>query len=96
MLMDKAACLDFVVEIIRRSEHQRGFAAQPRRWVVEHTFGWMVRWRRLVHDYERHIDVSRTMIRIALGGILLRRNAHPSISKRVQSATNAAGLERGR
>lgn len=77
MLMDKAAYLDFVVETIRRSQQQRGFAVQPRRWLLERTLGWMVRWRRLVRDYERRIDVSRAMIRIAMGSILLRRNAHP-------------------
>lgn len=76
-LMDKAAYLDFVVEIIRRPEEQQGFAVQPRRWVVERTFGRMVRWRRLVRDYERRIDVSRAMIHVAMGGVLLRRNAHP-------------------
>lgn len=47
-LMDKAADLDFVVEIIRRSDDQKGFEVLPRRWVVERTFGWMTRWRRLV------------------------------------------------
>jgi transposase len=77
ILMDKAAYLDFIVEIIRRSEQQRGFQALPRRWVVERTFGWMMRWRRLVRDYEKRIDVSTAMIHIAMGGILIRRNAHP-------------------
>jgi transposase len=76
-LMDKAAYLDFVVEIIRRSDDQRGFEVLPRRWVVERTFGWMTRWRRLVRDYERRIDVSYAMILVAMGGNLLRRNAHP-------------------
>jgi len=56
-LMDKAAFLDFVVEIVRRSD-QKGFHVLPRRWVVERTFGWMIRWRRLVRDYERRLDVS--------------------------------------
>ena len=51
-LMDKAAYLDFVIEIIRRSDDQKGFEVLPRRWVVERTFGWMTRWRRLVRDYE--------------------------------------------
>jgi transposase len=46
-LMDKAAFLDFVIEIVRRSDAQAGFAVIPRRWVVERTFGWMIRWRRL-------------------------------------------------
>ena len=57
-LMDKAAYLDFIVEIIRRSDDQKGFEVLPRRWVVERTFGWMTRWRRLVRDYEARIDVS--------------------------------------
>ena len=74
-LMDKAAYLDFVVEVIRRS--QTGFQTLPRRWVVEQTFGWMTRWRRLVRDYEARIDVSEAMVLVAMGGNLLRRNTHP-------------------
>src|SRR5450432_2856879 len=76
-LMDKAAYLDFVIEIIRRSDDQKGFQVLPRRWGVERTFGWMTRWRRLVRDYETRIDVSEAMILVAMGGNLLRRNAHP-------------------
>ena len=75
-LMDKATCLDFVIEVIRRSDDQKGFQVLPRRWVVERTFGWMTRWRRLVRDYETRIDVSEAMILVAVGGLLLRRNAH--------------------
>jgi len=76
-LMDKAAYLDFVVDFIRRSDDQKGFALLPRRRVVERTFGWMTRWRRLVRDYEKRIDVSHAMILVAMGANLLRRNAHP-------------------
>lgn len=76
-LMDKAAYLDFVLEIIRRREGARGFEVLPRRWVVERTFGWMTRWRRLVWDYERRIDVSKAMILVAMGANLMRRNVHP-------------------
>ena len=76
-LMDKASYLDFTIEIIRRSDDQKGFKVLPRRWVVECTFGWMIRWRRLVRDYEQRIDVSQAMIMVAMGGIMLRRNAHP-------------------
>jgi putative transposase len=54
----------------------RGFKVLPRRWVVEHTFGWMTRWRRLVRDYETRLDVSEAMIHIAMGSLLLRRIAH--------------------
>ena len=74
-LMEKAAYLDFVIEIIRRSDDQKGFEVLPRRRVVERTFGWMTRWRRLVRDYEQRIDVSHAMI--AMGGNLLRRTVHP-------------------
>jgi transposase len=76
-LMDKAAYLDFVIEVIRRSDDQKGFQVLPRRWVVERTFGWITRWRRLVRDYEQRIDVSEAMILVAMGGNLLRRTAHP-------------------
>jgi transposase len=57
-LMDKAAFLDFVIEVVRRIDHEPGFKVLPRRWVVERTFGWLTRWRRLVRDYEQRIDVS--------------------------------------
>ncbi len=73
-LMDKAAFLDFVVEVVRRTDKNPGFRPIRRRWVVERTFGWMTRWRRLVRDYEQRIDVSEAMIHVAMGGIMLRRN----------------------
>jgi putative transposase len=75
-LMDKAAFKEFVVEIVRRIDADPGFKVLPRRWVVERTFGWMTRWRRLVRDYEKGIDVSKAMIHVAIGGLILRRIAH--------------------
>lgn len=75
-LMDKAAFLDFVIEVVRRTEGQQGFEVLPRRWVVERTFGWMIRWRRLVRDYEQRLDVSEAMIHVAMGSLLLRRISH--------------------
>ena len=74
--MDKAAFLDFTIEIIKRSDTAQGFEVLPRRWIVERTFGWMTRWRQLVRDYEERIDCSQAMIHVALGSILLRRIAH--------------------
>src|SRR6202035_2057586 len=56
-LMDKAAFKDFVIEIVRRIDDDPGFKVLPRRWVVERTFGWITRWRRLVRDYEKRIRV---------------------------------------
>ena len=72
-LMEKAELLHFTIEVVRRLEGQVGFAVQPRRWVVERTFGWMMRWRRLVRDYEQRIDVSRNMIYMAMGSLLMHR-----------------------
>ncbi len=74
--MDKAAFLDFVVEIVRRSDQATGFEVIPRRWVVERTFGWMIRRRRLVRDYEKRLDVSEAMIHVAMGALPRRRVAH--------------------
>ena len=74
--MDKAVLLDFIVEIVRKMEGQKGFEVLPRRWVVERTFAWMTRWRRLVRDYEQRIDVSEAMIHVAMGSLLLRRISH--------------------
>jgi transposase len=75
-LMDKAAFLDFVVAIVRRPDAAKGFEVAPRRWVVERTFGWMIRWRRLVRDDEKRLDVSEAMVHVAMGALLLRRLAH--------------------
>jgi transposase len=76
-LMNAAAYRDFVIEIVRKLDGQQGFQPLPRRWVVERTFGWMTRWRRLVRDYERRCDVSEAMIHVAMGSLLLRRISHP-------------------
>ncbi|MFC7634626.1 IS5 family transposase [Paraburkholderia humisilvae] len=74
-LMDKVTTPGFVVEVVRRQQ-RAGFAVLPQRWVVERTFGWMVRWRRLVRNYEQRADVSEAMIHIAMGSLFLRRIAH--------------------
>ena len=76
-LVSAAAYRDFVIEVVRKLSDQKGFQVLPRRWVVERTFGWMVRWRRLVRDYERRCDVSEAMVRVGMGALLLRRIAHP-------------------
>jgi putative transposase len=74
-MLDKAAFLDFVVEIVRRTD--KGFTILPRRWGVERTFGWLIRYRRLVRDYEARPDVSEVMIYAAMSSSLIRRITHP-------------------
>lgn len=75
-LMDAAAYRDFIIEIVRRTDKEPGFKVLPRRWVVERTFGWKTRWKRLVRDYEQRLDVSEAMIHAALGSLMLRRIVH--------------------
>jgi putative transposase len=70
-LLDKAAFLDFVIEIVRRIDNDPGFKVLPRRWVVERSFGWMIRWRRLVRDFEQRLDAFEAMIHVATGSLLL-------------------------
>ena len=41
------------MEVVTRPEGSRGFVLLPRRWVVERSFGWLSRFRRLAKDYER-------------------------------------------
>lgn len=72
-LMDKAEVLNFIIEVVKRHQDQAGFKVLPRRWVVERTFGWMIRWRRLVRDYEQRTDVSIAMIHVAMSDLLMRR-----------------------
>jgi putative transposase len=76
-LASLAAYKDFTLEVVRKLPDQKGFQVLPRRWVVERTFGWMTRWRRLVRDYEKRLDVSDAMIHLSMGALLLRRVAHP-------------------
>ena len=73
MLMDKAALLDFVVEVVRKLAQQHAFVPLPRRWVVERSFGWMMQWRRLVRDYEKRVDVSEQLIYVAMGSLIMQR-----------------------
>ena len=88
-LMDKAVYLQFVLEIIHRRDGQKGFEVLPRRWVVERTLGWMSRWRRLVRDYERRVDVSTAMIHVATGDVLSRRSAHSCIVIGISSSASS-------
>ena len=61
------------LEIIRRGAHATGFEVLPRRWVVERTFAWIFKNRRLVRDYEQLTAVAETLITIAASATLLRR-----------------------
>lgn len=74
MLMDKAAMLDFVVEVVRKMPQQCEFVALPWRWVVERSFGWMMKCRRLWKNCERKLLTSLQFVTSALLVLLLRRH----------------------
>ena len=59
--------------ITKRSDREKGFKVVPKRWVVERTFGWLGRYRRLSKDYERFPETGEAMIRMAMIHIMVRR-----------------------
>jgi transposase len=65
------------VEIVSKPKDQRGFSVLPRRWVVERTFAWLMRWRRLVRDYERLPETHEAFVKWAMVGLMLNRLARP-------------------
>jgi transposase len=60
------------IEVVRRTS-PHSFQVLRRRWVVERTFGWLMRWRRLVRDYERRPDSHEAMVYWASVFIMTRR-----------------------
>ena len=64
----------WVLQTVLRPIGVRGFVLLPRRWVVERTFGWLYRYRRLSKDYEYLTSVSETMIVVAMIQLMARRN----------------------
>ena len=67
--------LDYDLEIVKRSDDTKGFKILPRRWVVERTFGWFNRFRRLSKDFEYLLLISENVMYIAMISILLNRLA---------------------
>jgi len=65
--------LEMTVAIVTRRPEAVGFEVQHRRWVVERTFGWRTRWRRLNRNYEHTLAGSRAVVQVALIGIMTRR-----------------------
>ena len=63
------------VEIITPTPHVKGFVVRPWCWIVERTLGWLGRQRRLSKDYERKLQTSETLLKLAMIRLMLRRLA---------------------
>jgi putative transposase len=75
-LLEKAkAWGKWVLEIVKRSDKAPGFEVLPHRWIVERTFGWLGRCRRLSKDYEVFTATSEAMIRLAMIRLMVKRLA---------------------
>ena len=63
------------LEVVPRLQDQHGFAVLAHRWIVERTFGWFMKPRRLVRDYETKTEQAEAMIYVTMSGVMLRRLA---------------------
>ena len=68
-----AQAAHFLLGVVRRPLGAAGFVLLPGRWVVERTFAWLGRWRRLSKDYEYETAHSEAWIQISTVHLLLRR-----------------------
>ena len=63
------------LEITKRSNAVKGFVVIPKRWIVERTFGWFNRYRRLSKDYELLPETSEAIIQVTMIHLMVRRLA---------------------
>jgi putative transposase len=63
----------WTLTVVRRPDGAPPFSAVPHRWVVERTFGWLAKYRRLSKDYETSTFSSETMIYLAMINLMARR-----------------------
>ena len=74
------------IEIVKRSDRSTGFSVLPRRWVVERTFAWLNRNRRLAKDFEATVGSSQAWIYLASVQLLARRLARSTTNSVVAEA----------
>ena len=63
----------WLLEIVHKPAKQKGFSVLPKRWIVERTFAWLNRQRRLSKDYERLPETSEAFIYVAMIRLMLKR-----------------------
>jgi transposase len=69
----QAAAHGIRLEVVKHTEAKKGFVLLPRRWVVERTFGWLGRFRRLTRDYERLAEVLAGWHWLAFVALILKQ-----------------------
>ena len=72
-----------ILEIVKRTDDLKGFKLLPRRWVVERTFGWLGRYRRLTRDYEEVVESSESMVYVAMIQVMRKRLARSRCSGKI-------------
>ncbi len=65
------------IEIVERSATAVGFEVLPKRWIVDRTFAWVSRFRRMARDFERYGRTAAAFLRLAMIRIMLRRLTNP-------------------
>src|SRR5262249_4865970 len=75
-------------EIVKRSDRTRGFVVLPRRWVVERTFAWLNRCRRLAKDWENLNRNALAFLRLASIRLMLPKLCNPASCFRADSSTD--------
>ena len=67
-----------LVEIVKRSDHAKGFVVQPKRWIVERSIAWLGRCRRLAKDWENRNHNALAFLRLASIRLMLRKLCNPT------------------
>ena len=71
----------WTIEVVKRCDQATGFVLLPRRWVVERTFAWLNRNRRLAKDFEASLESALAWLFLASVKLLMRRLANTRITR---------------
>ena len=69
---------DLNIEIVKRSDNAKAFVVLPKRWVVERTFAWLNRCRRLAKDWENYNCNALSFLRLSSIRLMLRKLCNPA------------------
>lgn len=63
----------WMLEVVKRNDSLKKFVPLPKRWIVERTFAWLNRNRRLSKDYERNVKSSEAWLYLSMSILMLKR-----------------------